>query len=367
MKLTRLYANQVGLVLRGCHFVGVRIEGWHLLWPGERLIAYERTGAFSAPCEMDLLLEDRLFRELIHLVEVREQELCLAYKDGLFDAVLLPGKHLFWRSAVAYEFRMIDTSVAEVGERIERRLLERPELKRHILTYVIAPYEEGLLLIDGQYERKLGPGTYRFWRNGQKVEVLTADKRTQQMEVSGQEILTKDKAALRVNFYLQYRITDAERAMLQTNHPNKQLYLAVQLLLREYIGTLTLDELLERKAGVQEFVSQHISERATELGMQVLNSGIRDLILPGEVREIMNQVLVAEKEVQARVILRREENAATRSLLNTAKLLQDNEMLLRLKEMEYVEKIADKVNTISLSGGGQVLEQLQELFLKGKE
>ena len=84
--------------------------------------------------------------------------------------------------------------------------------------------------------------------------------------------------------------------------------------------------------------------------------------MPGDVKEIMNQVLVAEKKAQANTIMRREETASTRSLLNTAKLMENNAMLWKLKEMEYVEKIADKVNTISVSGGGQVLEQLKEIF-----
>jgi regulator of protease activity HflC (stomatin/prohibitin superfamily) len=88
--------------------------------------------------------------------------------------------------------------------------------------------------------------------------------------------------------------------------------------------------------------------------------------LPGEVKEIMNQVLVAEKKAQANIIMRREETASTRSLLNTAKLMEDNQMLLKLKEMEYVEKIADKINSISLSGNGVLIDQLRQIFVSQK-
>jgi hypothetical protein len=62
----------------------------------------------------------------------------------------------------------------------------------------------------------------------------------------------------------------------------------------------------------------------------------------------------------------REETASTRSLLNTARLMEDNAMLFKLKEMEYVEKIADKINTISLSGGNQIIDQLRDIFSPGK-
>ena len=91
------------------------------------------------------------------------------------------------------------------------------------------------------------------------------------------------------------------------------------------------------------------------------NAGIKDIILPGEIREIMNTVLVAEKKAQANVIMRREEVASTRSLLNTAKLMEENRTLMRLKEMEYLEKICDKVGSITLNGGKSVLDQLSEL------
>ena len=98
------------------------------------------------------------------------------------------------------------------------------------------------------------------------------------------------------------------------------------------------------------------------MGVEVINSGLKDIILTGEMKEIMNRVLIAQKQAEANVITRREETASTRSLLNTAKLMEDNSMLFKLKEMEYIEKIAEKINNISVSGGGQIASQLKELF-----
>jgi regulator of protease activity HflC (stomatin/prohibitin superfamily) len=195
---------------------------------------------------------------------------------------------------------------------------------------------------------------------------MKADLRQLQMEVSGQEILTRDKAALRINFYAQYKITDVVNAIVNCKEYDKQLYILMQLALREYIGMLSLDELLENKESVSASILKTISVSAEKLGVEILACGIRDIILPGEVKEIMNQVLIAEKRAQANIITRREETASTRSLLNTAKLMEDNAMLFKLKEMEYVEKIADKINTISLSGGNQIVDQLRDIFSPGK-
>ena len=81
------------------------------------------------------------------------------------------------------------------------------------------------------------------------------------------------------------------------------------------------------------------------------STGIKDIILPGEVRELMNRVIEAEKTAQANVIKRREETAATRSLLNTAKLMEDNPTLLRLKELEALEKVSEKVGNVVVANG----------------
>ena len=188
----------------------------------------------------------------------------------------------------------------------------------------------------------------------------------QQAEINGQEILTKDKAALRINGQAQYKVVDIEKALLQNKDYDKQLYVAFQLALREYIGGFSFDELLEKKETIAPFILKAVSDKALALGVEVTGFGIRDIILPGDVKEIMNQVLIAEKKAQANIIMRREETASTRSLLNTAKLMEDNNMLFKLKEMEYVEKIAEKISNITVSGNGQLVEQLKQIFIPQK-
>ena len=91
---------------------------------------------------------------------------------------------------------------------------------------------------------------------------------------------------------------------------------------------------------------------------------MKDIILPGDVKEILNKVLVAEKQAQANMIMRREETATTRNLLNTARLMEENEMLYKLKEMEFVERIADKIDGIQVQSGANVSDQLKTLFSK---
>ena len=140
----------------------------------------------------------------------------------------------------------------------------------------------------------------------------------------------------------------------------------MQLALRAFVGNYTLDELLERKENIAAAILESTKTQVTKLGVKVLNCGIRDIILAGDMKEIMNQVLIAQKKAQANTITRREETASTRSLLNTAKLMEENTMLCKLKEMEYVEKIADKIGEITVSGNDGVLGQLKDIFSTNK-
>ena len=152
--------------------------------------------------------------------------------------------------------------------------------------------------------------------------------------------------------------TDTPQVATHLLNLNESRITKVGFLLRKY----SLDELLAHKVTIAEAVFADVLAVTEDLGVSLLSCGIKDVILTGEMKEIMNQVLIAEKKAQASVITRREETAATRSLLNSAKLMEENKMLYKLKEMEYVEKIADKIGEITVNGNGGMVKQLKEIF-----
>jgi regulator of protease activity HflC (stomatin/prohibitin superfamily) len=362
MRITRVYANKIGLVFKEGSFLRTIGEGTHWLGFGESVQIFDKIGLFDTKMELNVLLQDEQLATALEIVEVKDTEFCLVFKNGNFFKVLYAGQYAFWKSVVNYDFKIVDTSNHEIAETFDRNLFKYTEIQYLLNKYAVQAYEAGLLIVDGKYIQKLGADMHYFWKNNSVVQVLRADLRKQAMEVSGQELLTKDKAAIRINFDLQYQIMDIEKALLDTKDVTKQLYLLMQMAIRAYIGTMTLDELLNKKTEIKAFVMEVAMEKAAQMGVELITCGIRDIILTGEVKTIMNKILIAEKTAQANSIMRREETAATRSLLNTAKLMDDNEMLFRLKEMEYIEKITEKVNAISLSGGGQLIEQLQTMF-----
>ncbi len=182
-----------------------------------------------------------------------------------------------------------------------------------------------------------------------------------------QEILTADRVSLRMNLTCAYRIVDFRRFKIEIGDFNNQLHVLVQLAIREFVGKMRFDEILENKDKISEFLLQSLKNQEAELFIEVLSAGVKDIILPGEIREIMNTVLVAEKRAQANVITRREEVASTRSLLNTAKMMEDNPVLMKLKELEYLERIFEHVGAITLNNNSDVTTQLLSLIQSQKK
>ncbi|OGS71021.1 MAG: peptidase [Flavobacteria bacterium RIFCSPLOWO2_12_FULL_31_7] len=364
IKRITINAYQVGLVFEKGKLIDVLQQGTFWILGNKEVKTFEMKQSFVAPIELNILLQNEKLASLLEIVEVADNEIALYFTNGLFKEVLLTGRYAFWKGYMENAFIRADVSKVEITEKIAVAMFENVKVRPFVKKFQVANFEKGLLFVNGEFIKELVAGTYYFWNNAISIEIKNIDIRQQQMEISGQELLTKDKAALRINFFVRYQVVDTIKALVNNKESEKQLYVMMQLAIRTFISNFTLDELLTRKDTISKEILEQVISKISDLGLSVSDAGIRDIILPGDMKEIMNQVLVAEKKAQANSIMRREETAAMRSMLNTAKLMEENEMLWKLKEMEYVEKIADKIGEITISGGGNVIGQLKEIFVK---
>ncbi|SHO49164.1 slipin family protein [Anaerocolumna xylanovorans] len=308
--------------------------------------------------DINVLLRDINFVNSVAMIEVPDLHFALHYEDGRAVEALNPGTYYFWKIFHEHSFQLIDISKPAVNLPKEMMSIVPSRLYSQM---TVAEGETGLLYFDGKFQGELSPGSHCFWNSAVKVSCQIVDMRTQQLDVNSQEILTADKVTLRLNFVCTYKITDAVNINNLLKDYKTQIYVTTQLVLREYVGRLKFDELLEQKDSLAGFVLEKLREKQDSLFIEFTDAGLKDIILPGEIRDIMNTVLIAEKNAQANVISRREEVASTRSLLNTAKLMEENTTLYKLKELEYLEKICDKVGSISI-GNGNLLGQLSDIL-----
>lgn len=299
--------------------------------------------------------------EVFVLADLGADEVGLVSKNGKLEGVLAPGSRtLYWRGLVQVEVQRVSLADGlELPASLLGRLRQLGLLSKVAVTVDVPAESTGLVFIDGKLARSLTPGAYAFWNFLKNVSAEVIDLRVQAVEVSGQELLTRDKVSLRVNLAASVRVTDPVAARTKVAKFGDQLYRELQYGLRRAVSAKTLDELLGDKASLDADIFGYARGKVGAFGVEVLGVGVKDLILPGEMKTILNSVVQAEKAAQANVIRRREESNATRSLLNTAKLIEGSPVLMRLKELESLEKVTEKIDKLTVFGGlDGVLNQL---------
>jgi regulator of protease activity HflC (stomatin/prohibitin superfamily) len=313
----------------------------------------------------DPLETSRVDLKAAHFTEVRTaaHQVAVIERDGRLHGVLKPdAKVLYWTDAGPWKVDLVDTSVSlEVDPKLAQRIASlgaTPFVKR----FNVDEGQVGLLYVDGELVKSLKAGTHAYWAVGPVVNVKIVDTREHALDVSGQEILTRDKVSIRVNLAAKYRVVDPVVAVSAVKDFTDALYRALQHAFRQSLAAKSLDELLTRKGEVDGEAAQTVRSEMAKIGLEVGDIAIKDVVLPGDMRDILNKVVTAEKEAEANVIRRREETNATRSLLNTAKVMAENPVMMRLKELEALEKIADKVQTLTVHNGTRgLLEDLVSL------
>ncbi len=325
------------------------------------------------PAERALLIEKTqpaVAAENFAIVQTSATEVAIVSFDGEPKFVVSPSTtRAFWKTLTLVEVERIDT---EADLRVQKRHLGKLDLARSTIVVhdVVQAHEAGLLFVDGQLREKLAPGRHAFWAVGRTVKIGKVDLRPQPLEVTAQEILTKDRIGIRVTLTAFYKIADAEKAALASADVANTLYRLVQFAIREAVATRTLDDILAARDTIDNEVRAFVTERAAALGAEVGEIGVKDVILPGDIRALLNKVVEAERVAKANLIRRQEETAATRSLLNTARLMEDNPLLLKLKELEALERLVEKVGRIDLhtgSAAGGFDALLTKLYKLGDE
>lgn len=259
----------------------------------------------------------------------------------------------------------------------------------------------GLLYEDGVFVKALKPGKYEFrdgfWKTISR-EVTPVDMRQRSLTIKGQEILTADKVAIRVSILVYFRVVDPVSALHEVASYQERIYEDVQLAARRYLASKNLDAILSDRNEISDTVRDDVKESAASYGLEIIRADVKDLVFPGNLRNIMNQVLETERRSEAKLIVARkdaEANLITATAQNeahikrleaekqqirlkaeaertslqlklegeleTAKALVENPILLKLKQLEVLKEMAKSGNgkfvfTLSPGEMNQLLE-----------
>jgi regulator of protease activity HflC (stomatin/prohibitin superfamily) len=347
----KIRAYEKGLLFRDKEFLRVLQPGRH--WFVDLLnkvrvdVVSERT-PWLVHVDLDVIIKADALGEDAVVIDLKDYERALVWIDGRFERVLDTGRYALWTG-----FRDVRVEVQDArGVLFEHKdlnvILKSHGVETVLNVFTIEEGHVGLYFWDGEYVKTLQPGQYASWMRVGKVKLYNIDVREKVLDVSGQEIMTADKVSLRMNAVVGYRVADARKSVEKVHDVEQALYREAQLALRAVVGTRELDTLLADKNAVSGELETALRKRAEAFGLRVTTLGVRDIILPGEMKTLLNQVIEAKKASEANVIARREETAAVRSQMNTAKLMDSNPALMRLRELEVLEKVAQssKLNVV---------------------
>ena len=358
--------HERGLLFREGDFVRLLRPGAYRLWKlpfaaREKVeVANTLDSRFAHPL-LDVLLTDPAMQDELLVVDLADHERAIVWKDDRLAFLLGAGRHALWLASG--KLRVERFSIADFRFEHPRLavILQHADALKHFEGVQVDSGQEVLLFRDGVMIGRLNEGLHVFWKGTGKVTWKTVDRREMTLDVAGQEIMTADKVTLRVNLIVTYTVNDPVRAVTAVSDAPQALYREAQLVLRAAVGGRALDVLLADKESVGAQVREALASRAGEMGLQVRSVGLRDIILPGDMKTLLNQVISAQKEAEANLIRRREETASVRSQANTAKLLADNPQLARLKELETLQTILAGAKTTFVFAPGDIAAQVKAL------
>jgi len=366
--ITRLYIKQHerGLLFTNGDFTSMLAPGWFTrLWPWpKRQVTVVNTQDLTLKHDLLPVIAKRLGEHPdLRFVRIRDGERALIWRDGTFAGFRGPGLYAFWVVDRELKVEVVQVADPRCEHAALTQLLNHAEQAQYLQLQEVPSGTVGLLIVNGKLMAELPPSRYAFWRGAGQVEVRSMDLREQLTDISGQEVLSADKVTLRLNAVVTWQVADARKVFATVADPVKALYRDAQLALRALIGGQDLDSLLS--AGCAAVVNQLTDElrlRAEGYGVRVISLGLRDLILPGEMRVLLNKVTEARKAAEADFITRREETAAMRAQLNSARLIADNPVLMRLRELEVLEKVADKAKLTVVLGERGLADRVTNLL-----
>jgi regulator of protease activity HflC (stomatin/prohibitin superfamily) len=343
LKIIKVQTYEAGLYFRDGEFRGLLGPGRHWFFDPLGRVKVDVV-SLRAPWlvheKLDVIVKSGALEGRAKVLDLKDHERALVWINGRFSHVMPPGLGAYWTTHKDVQVEVVDARAVRFAHAELPVILQSATFGNLLQIQIVPPGFAGPWFKDGSFVETLPPGRYAFWKYVAEVKLVPVDSREQILDVAGQEIMTADKVTLRLNALVTYRVTDARLAVSVVDDVRQALYRETQLVLRALVGGRELDGFLVDKDGVIGELEQGLRRRAPALGLEVIAAGIRDIILPGEMKDLLNKVTEAKKAAEANLIVRREETAAMRSQANTAKLLQDNPTLMRLRELEALEKVA---------------------------
>ncbi|MCE5200485.1 MAG: slipin family protein [Armatimonadota bacterium] len=195
----------------------------------------------------------------------------------------------------------------------------------------VREYEHGLKYVGGRFVAILPAGDH--WINKRTTNIEKVDTRLCAVSIPGQEVLSSDGITLKVSLAADFEISDPDTAVNKIQNYMNSFYLAMQVVLREVVGSSTIEDLLAQRSELSQQIFDTAGSEVEKLGLKLVSANIKDIMFPGDLKKVFAQAVKARNEGLASLEKARGETAALRSLANAAKMIESNPALMQLRMM----------------------------------
>jgi len=230
----------------------------------------------------------------------------------------------------------------------------------------INQYERGVKFTMGRYSGVMEPG----WRIIIPVfqTYKNVDMRVKAVDVPDQKAITRDNVSVMVNAVIYYKVTGAEKAIIEVEDFRYAISQFAQTTMRNIVGEATLDELLANREKIAERIRVIVDKETDVWGLKVNNVELKDVSLPEEMERVIAKQAEAEREKRAVIIKAEGEVASAENMAKAAKVLASSDGALHLRTLQSLNDISsDKSNTIVFAIPLEVLRAFEGFKIIKKE
>ena len=230
----------------------------------------------------------------------------------------------------------------------------------------INQYERGVRFTMGRYSGIMDPG----WRLVIPVfqTYRKVDMRVKAVDVPDQNAITKDNVSVAVNAVIYYKVSSAEKAIIEVEDFFYAVSQYAQTTMRNIVGEVTLDELLSGREAIAERIKQIVDQETDAWGLKVNNVELKDIKLPETMERTIAKQAEAEREKRAVIITSEGELAAAENMAGAARILSSQDGALHLRTLQSINDISsDQSNTVVFTVPLEIMKAITGFMKKDNQ
>jgi len=232
---------------------------------------------------------------------------------------------------------------------------------------VIPEYQRGVLFRLGRMQKVVMPGFNLILPFNLDV-MRKVDMRTFTIDVSKQEVITRDNVTVVVDAVVYFNVFDPVLAVVKVADYTKSTSLLAQTILRSGLGQHELDDMLAKRAELGQVLQKLLDEATDPWGIKVSAVEIKAVELAETMKRAIARQAEAERERRAKIIAAEGELQASEKLAQAADVLTKSPSSLQLRYLQTLTEIAvEKNSTIIFPLPMEFLKVVSKLARKDAE